>query len=115
FVSAPLDPLFPPSIRVVQQSFQAPRKLLVASSLNAHHTLTVSWAVFFRNGPFPIYVPFVVRRDVTPLAAGLPQRASSHTMVYTYTGGSFDPTEREFAGFSTVIATGPPWGTTTQT
>ncbi len=114
FASAPFEPGFPESIRVGQQSYRAPRKLLTAST-STTHVLSIDWAVPFGNGPTPVHVPFVIRRNITPTAPNLPSRATQSTTVYTFEGGSFDPDEREFAGFATVLAEGPPWGVTTST
>lgn len=114
FVSAPFEPHFPESIRVGQQPYRAPRKLLTAST-STTHVLSVDWSVRFGNGPTPVHVPLTVRRNIPALHPSMPSRATSSTTVYSFEGGSFDPEELEFAGFFIVVAQGPPWGATTQT
>ena len=128
FVSAPLDPNFPSSVRVGQMEYRAPRLILRAKSLTGHHTLAVEWRAannagesdwepgsLITGGPSPVHVPHYVTRSITPLYPEQPVRATWTTTVYKFDGSAFDAQEREFAGFFMVTAAGPSWGTTTIT
>ncbi|KAB2910832.1 MAG: hypothetical protein F9K40_01875 [Kofleriaceae bacterium] len=106
FVTSPLtSQVGAGSVLVRSLSYRAPRYLLRASSLGGNVLNEIQYQPLPGALPFAIHVPrtHTVRR--APLHAGEPTSQTESTVGYEYADAVYDPFDREFRGFTTVIAT----------
>ena len=99
----------------IQLSGKKPQDLLteIDNGIGGKTKIVYQYASTYHNEllPFPVYVTSSVS-SINTVPAG---RAATYAQHFTYEGGWFDATEREFRGFRTIRVTDPVTGNYTET